>query len=140
MNLKFKKLDPRSRIPERKTEGACGYDLYTIEPVVLLPFTITTIRTGVAVEIPEEHFGWLTGRSFWEFAGILSIQGKIDSDYRGELKGAMINFNKETITIGAHERFAQLVILKYEGLKTEGVQELSETIRGSNGFGSTGRN
>ncbi len=138
MELKVKKLDPEAKLPEYKTEGAAGLDLYSIEEVELNPGEIKAIRTGIAVEIPKGYFGLIRDRSGLALKGIHVLAGVIDEDYRGEIKVVLINLGKEKIKVEKHMRIAQMIIIPYLKVKVVETEELSETQRGEKGFGSTG--
>ncbi len=138
MELKVKKLDPEAKLPEYKTEGAAGLDLYSTEEVELNPGEIKAIRTGVAVEIPKGYFGLIKDRSGLALKGIHVLAGVIDEDYRGEIKVVLINLGKEKIKIEKHMRIAQMIIIPYLRVRVVETEELSETQRGEKGFGSTG--
>ena len=143
MKIKIKKLDSRAIIPTLGSEFSAGSDLYAIldEDISIEPFETVFIHTGLAVEIPEGYAGLVYARS-----GLASKKGLapankvgvVDSDYRGELMVALHNHSKTAQTVSNGERVAQLVITPF--LKAEYVEseELSDTSRGSGGFGSTG--
>lgn len=143
--MKIKLLTDTATMPTRGSEKAAGWDLYAdfADEIYLLPNDVRMIGTGVAVEIPEGYFGALFARS-----GIASKRGLrpancvgvIDSDYRGEIKVAIINDSTCVQKIEPQERIAQLVILPYKSVKLEQVDELDKTERGEGGFGSTGTN
>lgn len=128
-------------VPERSTIGSSGYDLYSVEPrLVLWPGERARLRTGWAFEIPRGYEGQIRPRSSSWSRGIDVLLGTIDSDYRGEV---MIQLRvpyslDRCVAIEQGERIAQLVISRiYTGDLME-VESLSETLRGEGGFGSTG--
>lgn len=134
MKLRFKQLDPAAHIPTRGTEHAAGLDLYAIENSP--PYG--KIKTGIAAEIPEGYFGLLKHRSSSPFKIRL---GAIDADYRGELfvqlEGMRDGAGYTEVRPG--DRIAQLIVLPYAQLEPEWADEISDTIRGAGGFGSTGK-
>ena len=143
MQIKIKRLTDTAKIPTRGSEYAAGYDMYadTIRRVAVPPHRTANIFTGIAMEIPTGYFGAVYARS-----GLATKQGLrppncvgvIDSDYRGNIGIAMHNDSPDVQIIEPHERIAQIVIQPH--LDVEFVEdELSETERGQNGFGSTGR-
>lgn len=138
MNLKIMKLSTEAILPKRGSTGACGIDLYALFAESLYPMEMTKVHTGIAVEIPPGYFGWVTGRSGIGLKGILTLEGKVDEDYRGEIIVGMLNTTDHVYEIDKGIRFAQLVIMKYETVTIEQVVELGNTTRGINGFGSTG--
>ena len=142
--IKVKKLNKNAIIPTRGSAEAAGMDLYacTTGSTIIMPHETVMIGTGLAIELPKNTFGAIVARS-----GLASKQGlapanKIgiaDSDYRGEYKVALHNHSNEPQTIGSMERIAQLIVMPYIPFEFEEVDELSDTERGGNGFGSTGR-
>jgi len=140
--LKIKKLFEDAVVPYAATDGAAGLDLsaYTNGVLTVEPHTYEVVKTGMAVEIPEDHFGLLCPRSGLGKAGITLANtiGIIDSDYRGEIGVLIKNNNDFPFIINHGMRVAQLLIIPYFSPKIEVVEELQETARGAGGFGSTG--
>lgn len=143
-NINFKKISDNALVPTYGTDFAAGADLYacTDEPIRILAGQTICIKTGVAVEIPEGLVGLIFARS-----GLASKEdlapankvGVIDSDYRGEIMVMLHNHGQKNRVIENGERIAQMVFMPYvRGIFNE-VQELSDTIRGEGGFGSTGK-
>lgn len=140
--MKIKRLDEKAVIPKRGSASAAGYDIYSIEDVSLPSGETKLIRTGLSMEIPENCFGGVFARS-----GLAVKEGirpancvaVIDADYRGELMVPLHNDSKEERRITVGERIAQLVILPFLPVEFEETDELSETVRGEGGFGSTGK-
>ena len=142
MKVKIK-LDKGAKMPERKTFGAAGYDIFSNEDVRMMPDAIIPyiIRTGVYVEVPLGYEIQVRSRSGLAKDGIFVVNspGTIDSDYRGEIKVILYNISGEGKTLNKGDRIAQLVLSKVPSIEFEEITELSETDRGGNGFGSTGR-
>ena len=129
--------------PEYATEGAAGMDLKARleEPVTLLPRQRALIPTGVCIELPEGYEAQIRARSgLASKFGITLISGvgTIDSDYRGELHVPLINQSEHVMQIKDGDRIAQMVVTEYTHITPNIVHELSETTRGSRGFGHTG--
>ena len=144
MLLKVKKLDPRAKIPAYGTEYSAGADLYCIldESVVIEPHTTTLLSTGLSLEIPEGYCGLIFARSSLGVKKGLAPANKvgvIDADYRGEVKVALHNHSSVPQTVEPFERVAQLAIVPFLKAEFEEADELSDTVRGEGGFGSTGR-
>ena len=145
MIIKTKKIHENATLPTMGTEYAAGNDLYAcLDEQRTIPAGRTAkIGTGICVEIPEGFFGGVFARS-----GLATKQGLrpvncvgvIDSDYRGEIIVALHNDSSEDRIIQNGDRIAQLIILPYLVSKFELSEELSDTVRGSDGFGSTGTN
>lgn len=143
--IKIKKLKDNAQIPTRGSKYAAGYDLYAgiDKAITIAPHTTEKIGTGLAIEIPHGYFGAVFARSGLATKKGLrpaNAVGVCDEDYRGEYIVALHNDMDKPMTVEPFERIAQLVILPYLSVEFEEVNELSDTDRGSNGFGSTGRN
>jgi len=137
--LKVKKLVSEAKLPIKKKKGDAGFDLYSIEEVVLKPGEKKLVRTGIALEIPKGYFGLIKDRSGLAAKYSLHcLAGVIDSNYRGEVKVVLINLGKETIKLEKHSRVAQLLIIPNPEFEVKEVKTLSNTERGDNGFGSSG--
>lgn len=141
--MDMKIVSKSGKAPSYATDGASGMDLraYLEEPMTLLPMERKLVPTGIYVEIPEGYEGQVRARSglaIKKGIGLVNGIGTIDSDYRGELRVPLINWGSEPFEIQDGDRIAQLVIAKYERVQVELVQELSDTDRGTGGFGHTG--
>ena len=130
-------------LPTYQTKGSAGMDLRANlkTPITLKSLERILVPTGLYIELPQGYEAQIRPRSGMAYKKGLSLPntpGTIDSDYRGELKVIMINLSPELQTINPGDRIAQMVIAKYEQVVLEEVATLSETKRGSGGFGSTG--
>ena len=142
--LKIERLPHNEVLPEYKTEGAAGMDLCAAisEPVTLKPLERTLIPTGLKIELEHGYEAQIrprSGMSIKHGITLINCVGTIDEDYRGEVCVAVVNVSKEAYTIQQQERIAQMVIAKYEQATIEVVTELTDTVRGAGGFGSTGK-
>lgn len=143
--INIKKLSSNAKIPSYATDFAAGCDLYSSsnEKISFNPGETKLIKTGVAMEIPIGYAGLIYARSGLATKKGLAPANKvgvIDSDYRGEIMVALHNHTNEVKEIDAYERIAQLVITPYVKALFNEVDDLNETKRGENGFGSTGKN
>lgn len=144
MIVKVKKLDDRAILPTYGSAYAAGADLYALiegESLMVGAGETVLVRTGLSVEIPEGYVGLIYARSGLATKKGLAPANKvgvIDSDYRGEVKVALFNQSGEDQIVLAGERVAQLVIAPYLAVEYEEAEELSSTVRGEGGFGSTG--
>ncbi|MCS7205654.1 MAG: dUTP diphosphatase [Leptospiraceae bacterium] len=137
-----------ARLPEKATSAAAAYDVRAFLPfdqeIILEPGDWFSVPTGLYFEIPQGYFLSVRPRSGLANqygVTLLNSPGTIDSDYRGELKIIMINLGKQTFRIRNHERIAQIIVEKEIPFKWEVVSrksDLSPSIRGEGGFGSTG--
>lgn len=137
--LKFRKMYEHAFIPKKMTKGAAGFDLAVSDPVTFFPHVVTKVYTGIAMEIPKGYHGEIHIRSSWGKRGIrlANCTGIIDSDYRGEITLLVINDTNEVYYALEGKRIAQLILVKDPTFKIEEVNELGETERGNDGFGST---
>lgn len=141
MQVKFLKADPSATIPKYQTKGASGFDLHSIEDVVLKCGETHIVNTGLKVEIPrltELQIRPRSGLSAKTGLRIANAPGTIDEDYRGVLKVIVHNAGEITEIISKGDRIAQGVICPVFKPEIIEVEELSSSERGSGGFGSTG--
>ncbi len=143
--LKIEKLPHNKTIPQYQTEGAAGMDLCAAidEPITLQPLERTLVPTGLKIELEHGYEAQVrprSGLSIKHGITLINCVGTIDEDYRGEVCIPMVNLSNETYTIQPQERIAQMVIARVEQAEIKVVTELTETVRGEGGFGSTGKN
>lgn len=143
MILRVRRMDPLARLPRRAHPGDAGHDLHAVEAVVLPPGGRARVRTGIAIELPEDHAGWVVPRSgLADRHGIALVNapGLIDSGYRGEVSVLMLNTDvAAAFTVEVGMRIAQLVISPVTAPDVIEVDALDASARGDGGFGSTGR-
>ena len=140
----IKKLNPKAKLPKYKTEGSSGMDLMALieKPIKIKPQSSALISTGLSIAIPEDTEVQIRPRSGLaakSSISVLNTPGTIDSDYRGEIKIILFNHGKEEFTINNKDRIAQIILMPVLKAEFEEVEELPKTIRGSGGFGSTGK-
>ena len=137
--LNFKRLDPEAVLPTRGSALAAGLDIYALEDLTIQPGERVRARTGLAVAIPEGYYGRLAPRSgLATQKGLDTLAGVIDADYRGEIRCLLYNAGTEPIHLPAQSKICQLLIEKIITPTAVWADEISETDRGSGGFGSTG--
>ena len=139
-----KKLDPKVQLPSYKTKGSSGMDLkaFIKDPINITPNTSALIPTGISVAIPNDveiQIRPRSGLAVKSSISVLNTPGTIDSDYRGELKVILFNHSKEEFVVRNNDRIAQIVLMPVLKTDFEEVDNLSDTLRGSGGFGSTGK-
>lgn len=137
--LKFKKLHENAVIPSYAHADDAGFGIYSIEEKVLKPMEYYAVATGISSEIPQDNFVSIRDRSSMAIKGIHVMGGVIDAGFRGEWKVIMINLNKEDYKIEVGDKIAQGILQSAKQPKIEIVEDLSDTSRGSGGFGSTGK-
>ncbi len=140
----LKRLNHKAKLPKYKTEGSSGMDLMACieEQIVIAPQKSQLIPTGIAIAIPEDTEVQIRPRSGLAAKSnisVLNTPGTIDSDYRGELKIILFNHGKDEYIVNDKDRIAQMVLMPVLKVEFEETNELPETIRGSGGFGSTGK-
>jgi dUTP pyrophosphatase len=145
-SIKIKKFHELAKLPSRQTHGSAGYDLCACIPegkkeIILTPQNMILIPTGIGIDLP---IGWeaqirpRSGLSTKNKIILINSPGTVDSDYRGEIFVPMMNLSDKDFTITNEMRIAQMVVARYEIFNWELVQELSDSDRGSGGFGSSG--
>ena len=139
-----KKLNSKVKLPEYKTKGSSGMDLMAFidTPIKILPNTLEIIPTGLYIAIPEDLEIQIRPRSGLAAKfkiAVLNTPGTIDSDYRGEIKIILFNHGNKDFIVNNNDRIAQMVLTPVIKMDLEEVDQLPETIRGSGGFGSTGK-
>lgn len=132
-----------NNLPAYETAHAAGMDLKADlqELVVLKPMQRLLIPTGVFIELPvgfEAQIRPRSGLAFKHGISIVNSPGTVDADYRGEIKVLLINFSDVDFNINNGDRIAQMVIAKHEKVDWDEVEILSETLRGTGGYGHTG--
>lgn len=143
--LNIKKIKENAKLPSRGTRGSAGMDLYACidAPVTLKHKDLALIPTGICIELPSaEYAAFLYARSGLGVKHGICLSngvGVIDSDYRGEICVGLCNLSGKDYTIAPNERIAQMVIAPVCPVQIQEVAEISDTPRGSGGFGSTGR-
>lgn len=129
-----------ARLPRRNHPTDAGLDIYAVECATLRPGVHAVLPTGVHVEIPGGYVGLIWPRSGLAAKhGIDTLAGVVDASYRGEIKVSIINHGHEDFEIKPGDRIAQMLIQPVMGWECQQVDELSDTERGEQGFGSSGR-
>jgi dUTP pyrophosphatase len=129
--------------PSYATDGSAGMDLSAnnFNTIAIAPNERCIIHTGIFIELPENYEAQIRPRSGLALKKGLTVAntpGTIDSDFRGEICVILHNISEDTQYVAPGERIAQMVIAKYERVEWNETEEMSETIRGEGGFGSTG--
>ncbi len=138
--LKFCKVSEDAIIPKYATDGAAGFDFHALESCIIKSGSHALIRTGLCMEIEKGYEIQVRSRSGLALKHkvvVLNSPGTIDSDYRGELQVILANFGDD-FEIKKGDRIAQGIVHRLPHVKIVETNKLDETIRGKNGFGSTG--
>jgi dUTP pyrophosphatase len=140
IDVAVRRLRPDAHVPRQAYEGDAGLDLSACERVVLSPGQRAVVPTGLAVEIPEGHAGFVQPRSGLAARhgiGIVNSPGLIDSGYRGEIRVVLLNTGDEPFAVEPGMRIAQLVVVPVAAVRVIEVDELAASERGPRGFGSS---
>ena len=143
MKMKIIRMAHNKYLPEYKTEGSSGMDLYAAidKEITLKPLERILVPTGIKIEIPIEYEAQIRARSGLSVKHgitLINAAGTVDADYRGEVCVGLVNLSNEEYTIKPDDRIAQMVIAKVEKAQIEVTTELAASSRGEGGFGSTG--
>lgn len=140
MKIKVKKLHSEAKVPHYAHHDDAGLDLFCVENVTVAPMERVQVKTGIAMELPEGYVGLIWDKSGLSHKhGLKTLGGVLDAGYRGEIKIGIINLSKEPYIFEAGHKVAQILIQKVEHATIEEVEELSDSHRGDNAFGSTGK-
>ena len=138
------KLSPKVQLPSYKTKGSSGMDLMAFleSSIKIVPNSSALIPTGISVAIPNDveiQIRPRSGLAAKSNIGVLNTPGTIDSDYRGEIKVILFNHGSKEFIVKNKDRIAQIILMPVLKVDFEEVDDLPETVRGSGGFGSTGK-
>ena len=142
LQIKIKKIKSTAKLPQKMTEYAAGYDIYSAnsENIIIESHSLQLVPTGFILEIPEGYEAQIRPRSGLALKhkiGVLNSPGTIDADYRGEVGVILFNFGEEDFIIQPNMRIAQMVISKIENCDFIQSDELTKTKRSGGGFGHT---
>nr|WP_312885602.1 dUTP diphosphatase [Lipingzhangella halophila] len=142
MEVRVHRIDPRAPLPEYAHPGDAGADLVTVEDLVLEPGARATVRTGIAIALPEGYAAFLHPRSGLAARSgvtLVNAPGTVDAGYRGEIRVTLRNTDRHTpVKLACGDRIAQMVIQQVASARFRAVDSLPESARGTGGFGSTG--
>ncbi|MFA5484806.1 MAG: dUTP diphosphatase [Candidatus Pacearchaeota archaeon] len=139
VKVKIKKLRADATLPNYAHHGDAGMDLYSTIDICLEQNQRTLIPLGFSMELPEGYVSIIKGKSGLALnKGLVILGGVIDQNYRGEYNAIILNSGYDDLVIKKNQKVAQLLIQSVEKAELEEVDELSNTIRGKDGFGSTG--
>ena len=142
MTLRVRRLRREARLPQRAHDDDAGYDLHACEAATIAPGGRAVVGTGIAIELPPGHAGWVVPRSGLAARhgiSVVNAPGLIDAGYRGEIRVILLNTDaREPFGVAPGDRIAQLVVVPVAAAQLVEAAELGETARGSAGFGSTG--
>lgn len=138
MKIKVKKIHSGAKLPNYAHEGDAGMDIYSNESVKIRNGSISKVKTGVSIEIPDGYVGLVWDKSGIALSGVHTLAGVVDSGYRGEVAIVLTNLSGDLYSVEKGQKIAQILVQKIESVNIEEVDKLDDTARGSGGFGSTG--
>lgn len=141
MKVRIKKLHDDAIIPKYQSDEAAGFDLHSVEELVLKKGKRVALKTGLAMQIDKGYELQVRARSglaLKKGIALVNAPGTVDSDYRGEIMVILINLGEEDVHIKVGDRIAQAVLKEVVQAEILEVDELDSTSRGEGGFGSTG--
>ncbi|KAL1513278.1 hypothetical protein ABEB36_002704 [Hypothenemus hampei] len=137
--LKYTKIVKEAFAPTKGSMKAAGYDLKSAEDIDIPARGKALVSTGIKIELPVGCYGRIAPRSGLAVKNFIDVgAGVVDEDYRGELKVVLFNHSDEDFNVKKGDRIAQLICEKIYYPELQEVEELSDTVRGEGGFGSTG--
>ena len=139
-----KRLSPKVQLPSYKTEGSSGMDLMAFieSSIIIAPNSSALVPTGISVAISNDveiQIRPRSGLAAKSNISVLNTPGTIDSDYRGEIKVILFNHGSKEFVVKNKDRIAQMILMPVLKVNFEEVEDLPKTLRGSGGFGSTGK-
>ena len=138
--VKVQLLSDKAQIPTRANENDAGFDLYSTLDTVISPKQRKTVRTGIAIQMPDHLAGLIWPRSGLSVKhGIDVLAGVVDSGYRGEIMVCLYNTSDEIVSINTGDRIAQIIFQEVPRVTMEVHDTLGSSQRGENGFGSSGK-
>lgn len=140
--FRVSKLNEHAKVPVRGRDGDAGYDLSSCENVVIPARHYGTVDTGIAIDIPSDCYARVAPRSGLACKhGIQVGAGVVDSNYRGSIRVLLFNHGPEPFEVKSGDRIAQMIferIYTPESFQEVAYEDLTNTVRGANGFGSSG--
>jgi dUTP pyrophosphatase len=139
MKIKVKRIQEDAKLPAYSHPGDAGLDLFSSADLVLKSGEVIPVPTGIKMAVPPGYVGLIWDKSGISLAGVHRLAGVVDSGYRGEVKVVMINLGDTSFSIKKGMKIAQMLVQPVNSVGVTEVEELEDTTRGENGFGSTGK-
>lgn len=141
IRMEVRLIHPQAKLPFRKRDTDAGYDIYSIEDIVLPPKGAILVKTGIEISAPPGYYYTIEGRSSLWRQGVFPNRGIIDSTYCGEVVVSLVNVNDSPFDIAMGDRIAQIILSRQYDAEFDIVEDFSPLYnqRGTDGFGSTGR-
>ncbi len=138
MELKIRRIHPEAKLPSYGHKGDAGLDLFSCADYVLGAGEVKAIQTGIKVAIPRGYVGLIWDKSGISLKGVHRLAGVVDAGYRGEVQVVMINLGNTPYEIKKGMKIAQILIQPINEVEVIEAEDLDDTLRGEDGFGSTG--
>lgn len=138
MELKIRRIHPEAKLPSYGHKGDAGLDLFSCADYVLGAGEVKAIQTGIKVAIPRGYVGLIWDKSGISLKGVHKLAGVVDAGYRGEVQVVMINLGNAPYEIKKGMKIAQMLIQPISEVEVIEAEDLDDTLRGEDGFGSTG--
>ncbi|MCJ7564793.1 MAG: dUTP diphosphatase [Candidatus Aminicenantes bacterium] len=138
MELKIRRIHPEAKLPSYGHKGDAGLDLFSCADYVLGAGEVKAIQTGIKVAIPRGYVGLIWDKSGISLKGVHKLAGVVDAGYRGEVQVVMINLGNAPYEIKKGMKIAQILIQPINEVEVIEAEDLDDTLRGEDGFGSTG--
>ena len=138
MELKIKRIHPEAKLPSYGHKGDAGLDLFSCADYVLGAGEVKAIQTGIKVAIPRGYVGLIWDKSGISLKGVHKLAGVVDAGYRGEVQVVMINLGNTPYEIKKGMKIAQMLVQPISEVEVIEAEDLDDTLRGEDGFGSTG--
>ena len=139
MKLKVKRIHEDAKLPLYQHKGDAGLDIFSSVDCILEKGEVKPIPSGIKVAIPKGYVGLIWDKSGISLKGVHRLAGVVDSGYRGEVRVVMVNLGDEPFVIEKGMKIAQLLIQPVSEVEVVEAEELEDTSRGEEGFGSTGK-
>jgi len=139
MILNIKRLHPNAQLPTKARPGDAAFNLYAVEDGAIDPLSTKSIPLGIATEFPDSLVAIIKDRSSLGKKGMHTFAGVIDSSYRGEWSVILYNATGSTFSYKAGDRIAQVLFLPVPAIEVHEVAQITASVRGDGGFGSTGK-
>ena len=140
INVKVKKTHAEAKVPTYAHPNDAAMDLYASQDMTISPNQRVSVPTGVCMHIPDGYVGLIWDKSGLSHKhGLKTLGGVIDAGYRGEIMVGVINLSDQPYTVNKHNKIAQMIIQEKPQVTLEEVVELEDSVRGTGGFGSTGK-
>ena len=138
MELKIRRIHPEAKLPSYGHKGDAGLDLFSCADYVLGAGEVKAIQTGIKVASPRGYVGLIWDKSGISLKGVHKLAGVVDAGYRGEVQVVMINLRNAPYEIKKGMKIAQMLIQPISEVEVIEAEDLDDTLRGEDGFGSTG--